>query len=53
MLKSLNFAVISCEDCGEIIKIEPSQPFEPLLHECKINKAKVKAAPKKAPAKKK
>ena len=47
MLKSLNFTVFKCMECGEAIKVQPSTPVEPLLHECKKAKAPVKDTAKK------
>lgn len=57
MFTSSNFAIIKCEDCQEIIKIEPQRPFDLNEHKCPKKeqpKAEPKAEPKKkAPAKKK
>lgn len=34
MLKSQNFAVINCLECGEVIKIEPGVLFDTDFHTC-------------------
>ena len=48
MFTSSNFSVIQCMDCGEIIKIEPQQPFDLTDHKCP---KKVVEEPKKEPTK--
>ena len=62
MLKSMNFTVLTCIECGATIKLEPQQPFDAEVHMCpkkapitnKVQDAPTKTAPKvaKKPTKK-
>ena len=38
MLKSINFSIFTCQECGEQIRVEPGVPVAPLLHDCKKSK---------------
>lgn len=49
MLKSLNFAVIRCLDCGDTIKIEPNIEFNNVVHECKVVAPRAEAKPAEEP----
>ena len=59
MLKTINYAVFKCTDCGNQIKVQPSQVIDKIQCECLEKKVETpkeekKPAPKKkAPAKKK
>lgn len=54
MLKTINFAVFKCMECGNTIKVNPSQPVEKVECTCKqvVNEAEtiinIKPKPPKA-----
>lgn len=50
MLKSTNFTVLECTQCGERIKIEPNVPFDTNIHKC-ATKPLVTKKPQEAPTK--